>query len=153
MVQVAHLGVATVRGVGSMDNLITTALTNAARFRAEEGDATKAEQLLRKSIQLADSDGAVEGRFFARVHLAHFLTASGRLAEAELAYQDALSNVSMASFNLRHTLAMREYGELLIKMGRTDQGEALLIMAERLFGVLADDICQATVQTFQSCAS
>jgi hypothetical protein len=130
-----------------MDNKICTALANAAHFRAEQGDNERAEQLLRKSIQLALWGDSTSDRFFSWVHLAHFLIDNGRDAEAELAFRAAIESVPLMDFNLRHAIAINELGELIMRLGRPEEGLALQVIALKVFDTLADDVALNAVES------
>lgn len=136
-----------------MRTQIHNALANAARFRAEQGDLLRAEQLLQKSVEIADNGTEHQPKFFARVHLAQFLADQGRHAEAESIYKDAISVVPMAQFDVRHALAIRELGELIEKQGRQEEGHCLQVLAASVFEALADDVCQRVLQQAQHRAS
>lgn len=136
-----------------MRTQIHASLANAARFRAEQGDLLRAEQLLQKSVQIADNGGDHQAKFFARVHLAQFLGDHGRESEAEHIYKDAISVVPMAHFDVRHALAMRELGEIIERQGRQEEGRCLQVLAASVFEALADDVCQRVLQQSQHRAS
>lgn len=136
-----------------MANNIHLALTNAAVFRAEQGDSPRAVQLLTKSIEIADHGGSLEERFFARIEMAHFYLDNGQPTESEAMLRDAIEIVPMSDFNLRHALAIKELGELVETLGRTEEGIALQLLAERVFDTLADDVCIEALErhTRQAC--
>jgi len=136
-----------------MQNTIHSALANAARFRADNGDIGRAEQLLKKSIEIADFGGSNEDRFFSRIHQAQFLSDEDRDAEAEVAYKNAIDVVPLAEFNLRHALAIKELSEVVTRLGRPDEGSALEFLAATVFDSLADDICIEAVRTSTDLAS
>lgn len=134
-------------------NKVHSTLAHAALFRAENGDAVRAEQLLNKSIEIADFRGNPEDRFFARVYLAQFFADSGRDEAAEIMYKAAIATVPLQAFNLRHTLAIRELAEVTERLGRPNEAMALEQLAWKTFELLADDICQQAVATSVSVAS
>lgn len=136
-----------------MENKICSALANAARFRAEQGNMARAEELLRKGIRLAEFGGSSQDRFFAWVHLAHFLIDQARDAEAESALRTAIESVPLMEFNLRHAIALNELGEIVMRNGRPEEGLALQVVALKVFDVLADDVAQNAVESVTDRAS
>lgn len=136
-----------------MENKICGALANAARFRAEQGDDARAEELIRKAIQLAHFGGSNSDRFFSWVNLAHFLMDRSRDAEAEEALRAAIDSVPLMEFNVRHTIALKELGEVVMRNGRPEEGLALQILALKVFDVLADDVALQAVESVTDRAS
>lgn len=134
-------------------NMIHSTFANAALFRAENGDVARAEQLLNKSIEIADSKGNPDDKFFARIYLAQFLVDAGRDEAAEIAYKSAISTAALQSLNMRHSLALRELAEVVERLGRPNEAMALEQLAWKSFELLADDTCQQAVATCVSVAS
>lgn len=138
---------------GPMQNIIHSALANAARFRADNGDIARAEQLLQKSIEIADFGGSNDDKFFSRIHQAQFLCDAERDVEAEAAYKKAIDVVPLAQFSLRHALAIKELSEVVTRLGRAEEGQALEVLASTVFDSLAGDICNETVRASMDLAS
>lgn len=128
-----------------MANVIHVAMRNAAYFRADRGELDRAEALFKKGIHMADFSGTADDKFFARIHFAQFLADNGRDAEAEAIYKSAIDPIPMSQFNLRHSLAIRELGELVVKQGRKAEGMALQTLAAAVFDSLADDVCMRAI--------
>lgn len=136
-----------------MKNKLCASLANAAQFRIEDGNVDRAEELLRKLTQVAEAGGDHNDKFFAWVRYAHFLEDQNRDAEAEQAFRNAIEAVPLMHFNLRHTIALRELGELMSRTGRSAEGLALQAMSLKIFDALADQVCQQSVGTYADRAS
>jgi len=147
MAQVAKLPTGVAGWRVTMTNKICTALADAARFRAERGEIDRAEMLLKKATQIAHFGGSPTDKFFSWIHVAHFLEDQNRDEEAERAYRKAIDSVPMIDFNVRHAIALKELGELVMRTGRPEEGLALQAIAFRVFDVLADDIAQKSVES------
>lgn len=134
-------------------NMIHSTFANAALFRAENGDVVRAEQLLNKSIEIADSKGTADDRFFARIYLAQFLVDAGRDQAAEIVYKSAITTAARQTLNMRHSLALRELAEVVERLGRPNEALALEQLAWKTFESSSDDACQQAVSINVSVAS
>lgn len=130
-----------------MENKICNSLAEAAQFRAERGDLARAEDLLRRAIRIAQHGGGTNDKFFSWINLAHFLEDNERDAEAETAFKAAIESVPLIDFNMRHAIALKELGELIMRNGRPEEGLALQMLAFKVFDVLADEAAQKSVET------
>jgi hypothetical protein len=129
---------------------LCTALANAAQFRVERGEPARAETLLRKAIEIAERIGSYNDRFFAWVHLAHFMEEHGRDTECEQAFRNAIESVPLFSFNLRHAIALKELGAVVMRNGRPEEGLALQCLSLKVFEALSEDLCLETIQKEQA---
>lgn len=136
-----------------MKNKICTALANAAQFRVDQGQLSRAEELYKKCVDAAEFGGYYGDVFFARANYAHFLIDQHRDDEAERELKAALDAVPLRRFNLRHSLALKELGQLFVRTGRKEEGEALQDLAFEIFMVLSDDVCHESVRTYSDRAS
>lgn len=116
------------------------ALHAAAALRAESGDASGAEALLRRAIAAADGDAARQAD--ATFNLGALLEQQGRLAEARDAYEDALA------IDRDETRATANLGGVLVQLGEVAEGRRLLAAARDAADGAArrelDDVLEAT---------
>jgi hypothetical protein len=130
---------------------LCTALANAAQFRVERGETARAETLLRKAIDIAERIGSYNDRFFAWIHLAHFLEDHGRDTESEQAFRTAIESVPLFSFSVRHAIALKELGAVIMRNGRPEEGLALQCLSLKVFEALSEDLCLEVIHKDKAC--
>jgi hypothetical protein len=102
---------------------------------------------MENKIRIAHRSENTNEKFFALIEVAHTLEDQGRDDEAEVAFRNAIESVPLMDFNMRHAIAIKELGELVMRNGRPDEGLALQMLAFKVFDVLADEVAQKSVET------